>query len=114
MANQRVTALVDINSLVNERRYFIMAGEHFTLPDGADWLETGRVKLHGQPTHHDVDLSVINGIGAKTQETLLSIGVATMENLIASDAAVVASALFGASAEQVKDWQQQAKRVVGG
>ncbi len=64
-----------------------------------------------QPAAAEDDLTVINGIGEKLAGRLRDLGITTVAQLAAADAAAVSAQLSGASEAQVAAWTEQARRL---
>ncbi len=59
----------------------------------------------------DDDLTAINGIGPSTAAKLAARGITTFAGLAAADPDELADEIQGASADQVRGWQDQARNL---
>lgn len=59
------------------------------------------------------ELADIGGLGAARIEALAAMGIFTVRDLAQADPAAINAALDGANERMVKDWQKQARELLG-
>lgn len=127
----RVTALRSFVAMADGASRTYARGAEFDLPAGVDWLAAGLVAPvapHLAGVERAIDASALTaerrtfggmlvsglgGIGSKTAARLAAQGIETVDELLMTDPALVAS-VAGVSAATVAKWRQRATAAAEG